>query len=850
MPRFIASEVGAALLAVAVALLVGCGGGGGGGGGGGVPGPPFVVLAQCAPTEGAVAVGTASAVTIGSIDLPTIRVHVSEALDPSTVSAFTGPGPGANVQLWRVGEVDRTPLVFGPEPVDTAVPAFVSATNEIQLIANGPVLQGTYVVNLVPAITDPSPEALRISDSPDPVPDGFGAIDASLSGVVASGYRIYFVTNVVGATPSAFAESFASSAREWGDSQSGGAETGVFTKSVVATNPIDFILGGTIPTEPSLTLSNTITGAGQSTTANWNGDFHFLNLSTLVANPDVDNGTGRLKAVWRPHGGSGADGVFDTTLPPFSSGPDTITLSTNPGAGASVNGDGIYEYDSFRLGVGDTLIVTGSNPLIILCRGDFTVAGRIVLSGGDGGAGLDTDGTSFYTNGGAIHAAGAGGAAGPGGGAGGAGGDPFKALSSGGTGADGGLPMRLEVNASTPQNFALAGGVAPGALGSFADGTNKGGGGGGFGSAGSPGADAAGATIANAGPTHSSTTFVRNLSEFLPDRGQHPTSDIRGGTGGGGGGVDDDNGASEAGNATLENGDDGGGGGGGGGGAILAFVCGNLSVAATGSIEADGGKGGSTFSRANQLVGLGPDGIAATSDDFVAGLTPSAVASGQGAPGGGGSGGAIIFFAEGTVNLVGSLFARGGIGGKSGDPDRVGGSGGGGRVAIGLSSALTGGGSITAGSSVTFSWNPTVTTTSCGQSEWLDLGVATGQFGSIDLDGAGPNPPVSSPPRFTTNFATLTAAGLTQGTDWDAVLEFQGAATLTPAPGGASPPTSATGLTQWSTSPDSVDLKRFVRYRWRFFVAKTFPGWQRPSDPPGTAKPMPAILDVTIPYAR
>jgi hypothetical protein len=650
------------------------------------------------------------------------------------------------------------------------------------------------------------------------------------SGAVPPGYRIYFVTLEIPNTPQAFSESYGNNLNEWGDNNSGTAEPGLFTQSVVATNPLsDLPVGQPFP---SYTLVDSTTGIGQSTSANWNGAFRLMNLPNVDANAELDSGSGRLKATFNPHLGDGQDGVLDTTISPFGPGADTVTLSTDAVPGASINGDAVYEFERVRIGPNDTLFAAGQNPLVILCRGDFVIEGTVELSGADGGPGLDTDGSTLYQNPqnpGSAPSFGFAGLAGPGGGRGGRGGDAFTGQNTG-LGETGLGPRRLEVRGNTPEGFEAFPSIAGGLGGVASDGSNPGGGGGGFGTPGAGGADAAGSVALNGGASFGDDTFRRALSDFQPDRGYYPNALISGGTGGGGGGVEDDNAGSETGNGSRDNGDDGGGGGGGGAGAMWAIAGGQITV--SGTLRANGGRGGSTYDQANQQLSIGPDGQPMTSDDVIVGIIPGAIPSGQGGPGAGGSGGGFLLVSRGNMTVSGVVSVVGGAGGASGDPDRVGGAGGDGRVVL---MTMAGGGTIdTTGATVNGGpaqtsqggWSPTVVGASAGQSVWFDLSTPTAQFQT---------------PFFTTNFAFLQSQGLIQGVDFNAVLEFQGADTLVPAPGGATPPTTATGLTQWSTNETSVNLKRYVRVRWRFMVANNFPS---------ATSPMPAILDHTIPFSR
>ena len=51
----------------------------------------------------------------------------------------------------------------------------------------------------------------------------------------------------------------------------------------------------------------------------------------------------------------------------------------------------------------------------------------------------------------------------------------------------------------------------------------------------------------------------------------------------------------------------------------------------------------------------------------------------------------------------------------------------------------------------------------------------------------------------------------------------------------------AEGLTPWTALINDLDGKRYIRWRWRFFVDENYPGFSI------AGAPMPAVLDITIP---
>ena len=378
-------------------------------------GQPQVILTQCIPSHNAEAIGFPSAVTPGYVNLPGLRVRFNEPLDPLTVVPWESATKwGINVQLWLVGTTDRLPVP--PRPVRTTRPFIVQSLSQTEIIivpANedeaglqvGGVPQGTYVINLTGAVTDLPGNSLdtAVTLGNDPYTTGFADIANNMVGKVPAGYKIYFITLAVPGTAQSISEGFSTNLSEWGDRDSGADEPGVRERSDPPTEAlrVQFVSGDT----PSFTESYDVALCGQTTTANWNNGFRFLGLSSLEANTDADAGAGALKAVWKPYAGDGEDGDFLSLDAGASYG-----LNTDTG---SVNGDGIFEYNSFHLQASDRISVTGSQPLVILCRGNFQVDGQIDVSGAAGGPGLDTDGNARYTNAGSIAAGGAGGAPGP-----------------------------------------------------------------------------------------------------------------------------------------------------------------------------------------------------------------------------------------------------------------------------------------------------------------------------------------------------------------------------------------------------------------------------------------------------
>lgn len=798
-------------------------------------GPPRVIASQCSPVHDQRAVGTPSAVLPGLVDLPALRIRLNEALDPlSVVPYISSTKLPVNMQLLRVAQKDETPIV-PPEEIQTNQPLIVQEQGSIEiiLVASGAVQQGIYCINLSPNIRDLAQNQLRTDDRPPAAAGGYTTFDGN---VALPGWRLYFRTLELPATALAINETYSNNNREWGDLASLDSEPGIYTDSNDA--PAGFgdetlrPLAAALPApNPNYTLLNSATNCGQSTTANWNNGpatgYRLLNIDTLPVNTDVTSGADEVRAVWKPWCGGDEDIALDTSI--FGN----LSLDTTS---SSADGDGIYEVPYINIEAGASLSASGDKPLFILCRGDCVINGTVNLSGAPGGHGLDTDGTSVYTDGSAIDSGGAGGLGGPGGGAGGAGANPKTALNGGfGFQATHGGTVHL----TDPTLFS---GVSLPSVGNFDPVDQTGGGGGGFSAAGSFGSNAAADVAVLGGDPFGSASFEKLLSEFRPDRGYLPWANVSGGMGGSGGSAQDN-----APTGSFENGDHGGGGGGGAGGGLWIIVCGNTTVGPTGVIRCDGGAGGNTYAIADQLIDPGPDEAVGGGDDFVAGIAGGASPSGGGGPGGGGSGGSICLIGRGTftVSPGAIISAKGGAGGMSGAASRVGGAGADGRIRLATfetSSAdpVIAGATIDPIDTLTATrWSPPHEAdagrhVSVGQTAWIDLFTPTADF----------NPGGTNPPAVFDNFGFLTGApfNLVQGTDFDAILEFQGAADLAPIPGGAAPPTMAEGLTPWTTNIDDLDNKRYIRWRWRFFVEESYPGFGI-----GGA-PMPAVQDITIPY--
>jgi hypothetical protein len=330
-----------------------------------------------------------------------------------------------------------------------------------------------------------------------------------------------------------------------------------------------------IPGSPKVALANafTLVGAqpGQSTNANWNGTNRLMGLADVRLNTLVDNGTGRLKAAFKPYLGTGEDGVFDLPAGSATLSSDTGTASTTAASSSSRN---------FNLERGLPDLSPARSPAHPRPRA-CTIAGTINGSGAAASASTRTARSATRTPR-RSHAR-VGGAS-----VGGAGGY--------GAPATGRARCGHSTAGSAGVNLFGEPGISRRGRGASRHTTNQGGGGGGYGTAGS------GGTGASNGAVVGDATFARALALFTPERSHQPNANVTGGAGGGGGGFEDDTGASETGDSgmisfltaggQITSGDDAGAGGGGGGGAVWV-IADTLTVSGTGIIRVDGGRGAS-----------------------------------------------------------------------------------------------------------------------------------------------------------------------------------------------------------------------------------------------------------------
>ncbi|MCB0412177.1 MAG: hypothetical protein KDD22_06595 [Bdellovibrionales bacterium] len=322
--------------------------------------------------------------------------------------------------------------------------------------------------------------------------------------------------------------------------------------------------------------------------------------------------TGSTADGFRFSVGNGSDGNFiESRYAEFSTNGD---LSGNI-IRVNTNTTPQLQFQNFTLASGWTLKPEGSNPLVIRALGTVVIEGRIDCSGDAGGSLIATSSTAVT-----------GGTARCGGG-------------NGGNGATAAIPAT---------SGSLGGTIIVGGAGGGVDGPTAGGGathgGVGAGGGGGGGYQARGIGFQNsaAGTNGGGTGGVRG--EMAAD---HAFTVSGGGSGGGGGDY----------SATSN-----GGGGGAGGGIIEIYAVGNIDVASTGEMYANGGVGGGGGS------------------GFTAG------------GGGGGGGGSIMMISGGDVRLAGPVRANKANGGSDAGP--TGGQGADGRTWLlgqgGISIALPG----------------------------------------------------------------------------------------------------------------------------------------------------------------
>lgn len=353
---------------------------------------------------------------------------------------------------------------------------------------------------------------------------------------------------------------------------------------------------------------------------------------------------GSVTGALRPAqvGGLGSLGSFDFRLGTLSGGtyifdtdrhyfPASATLL---GAPVTVT-DGRFDFLDFVIPRGVRVRFEGAQAARIHVSGFVRIDGVLDVSAHD---------VSRPSGGGSVIAGQAGGVAGPGAGKGGAGGDTPAVV---GGSLNGQAGEDLQVLASSPHQTAVIGTSGAGSaatpataaavtytfFGTYSNQMAAGGGGGGFTAAGKPGL-----VIAERAPIGSTGVpgIGGKLLSLLPRRSANSSVEqfLVGGAGGGGGGchVYD----SIKGKAIVWVP---GSAGAGGGGALLFSVGGDLTISTSGRIHADGG---SAASRTHA------DGL-------------------HRAPGGGGSGGTVLFQVNGRFRNNGLVTAVGGAGGVTED---------------------------------------------------------------------------------------------------------------------------------------------------------------------------------------
>jgi len=364
--------------------------------------------------------------------------------------------------------------------------------------------------------------------------------------------------------------------------------------------------------------------------------------------PDRSSGVWLNGATAGLVGGDGHLGDFDATYGTQLS-PGVFEWNTDGQiipASATVSGvselvdDGVFEFATFDLPAGTTLVFTGSSPPRIMVRGSVSIKGNILLNASDQPL-HDKDLAMGQAGGsGAIF-----------GGMGGKGADKADGISplpqfSGSDGEDVQLPAghayagrATDTGGKGSQQYPTSGRwqdiTFDGLQGIFSAQIAAGGGGGGLFTAGGTGQAVATTppSMELGPPAMGGVAFdlfpipagIDSIDHFMV-----------GGSGGGGGGGHPFFATSQGASTEWRSGA-----GGAGGGGVIAFrIGGDLTMTATGSIEVRGGSG--------------PE----------AGAPPPA-------PGGGGSGGTALLQVGGTPSLGGTIDARGGMGGFTLDTSGV-----------------------------------------------------------------------------------------------------------------------------------------------------------------------------------
>ncbi|MCG3136172.1 MAG: hypothetical protein HMLKMBBP_04012 [Planctomycetes bacterium] len=475
------------------------------------------------------------------------------------------------------------------------------------------------------------------------------------------------------------------------------------------------------PTDP--------TTLGQVTTAHW--------PTPAYLNPLAG---GQLTASFMPWSGTGVGAnmdPLDITSPIITdfvlNAGEQITFPTEgldpsgPNFGSQIE----YHYRSITMNSG-TVRTLGSFPLVFRCQGAVSISGTTIFANGAAGEdGLtNTDTVTGQPTGGI------GGRAGPGGYAGGDGasapltdaaGNPildglgaeqfdqtkFNGLdgkpsylaavgSSGGGGSGGGSG---DVDATNTVDSNLDGSINANDNPTQPARCREAGGGGGHGTAGANGARAGFKAVPKAGGffggvgglTYGSSVFS---DQPLNAQGAPVLTRGAGGAGGGGGGSEDDAPLDTAGPE-----DSGGGGGGGGGGGVQICARGDITLSSS-IIDVSGGLGGRTYNAAQ-------------------------TATGQGAPGGCGAGGAIWLSSFGNIVITnGSLLNAGG--GIPGASDSIG------QVAISAGNTpIEGQGGIGGDGFIVLEDSDGIVDESDAGSQ--AVGVLTKQEFNVESDGSYPN---------------------------------------------------------------------------------------------------------------
>ncbi|MBL8732407.1 MAG: hypothetical protein JNN13_08565 [Planctomycetes bacterium] len=334
-----------------------------------------------------------------------------------------------------------------------------------------------------------------------------------------------------------------------------------------------------------------------------------IDFQASFTEPMADVGPGYIKAGFAFEGTTtGAE--FEPTAPETILNTDFTQVVPKNGAPYNVSG-GVFNFKNVTINTGKVVKGQGSNPMVWLCAGTFTVNGKLQVNGGDGERIMTSANASLPKAGGAgVCGGGDGGNGSPSSTqrsiAGGTGNGPLQVAGGGGAGGTlsctagcnrgsggGGGSLATQGDPNYKQKTVAAGGPTNNVFPIFQQQTGTGG----NGCTGIGGANTRQLQGGAPGPI----VFVdaRTDNNFWGvgirmDRSERVTGELSVpvGGGGGGGGGDLSYNSDCATNVTNFEADSSGGGGGGGGGVLIVKALGPIIIGDQGYITANGGDGG------------------------------------------------------------------------------------------------------------------------------------------------------------------------------------------------------------------------------------------------------------------